>query len=782
MEILAKSNGTTLKDHSNAVALRAREIATRLLGDMELKGDFGPQYSTADVVNACYVAGLVHDIGKAVPYFQDYIRSASEQPFCEDANIDYVEDADSDTRYHNEFSWATLALYGTELMEQLGVKDRKCWEAVKAAVFWHHSASADFAETDYGKGRLIFGSDKFDVKAIVDCLNDIAGTALEVKEVEAKPVPSYFATDPTIYEDNSLLMFIRTVLIRADREVSGYVSGREEKIFTVDRIECPSFFDRERFSMQMEIVDRANAPTNVVAAPAGFGKTIIGLAWALRFSDVVYWVCPRNAVIDSVYRGLVDLKSTLGLDLTIETMYTGKVQSTSEAVGNDRPHIIVTNIDAITMPLVSNRLANLQYDMAVKPMVFDEFHEFTMDNCPMYAAYNLLMTVRNDFVRAKSMMVSATPTTLFNATGLEFRNQINYLPKQNGHYEPQHGKAYRVEIVSSPSETMTENMVQVFNVVRQAQDAVGKTAGSVCFHSKFTEADKLSIMDRIYKMYGKHSAEEKLPVASGPIIRASMDISFRTMEIMVSSPNSDMQTIGRCNRWGEYEDAVIRMVIPDRVSASDRVYLDHNDFEGTHRIYKKWTETLKAMARESMTLADFYAILDQFNTDNRDLLLEYQVMLHKKGIKELVEQCYPRRPIYYKKNPKERGNTGSIRNTDPSIYFIVKDIEGKYVGPFQIGQSASDFTNPRSFKETFTPYLKPSELMNIVKTETSLAESFPILYNKLMGKGGKGGKRIVEYYGRNPSMWRNVDYPFIVRPTDMTYDSVLGWRETKTEE
>ena len=92
---------------------------------MELRGDFGPQYSTADVVNACYVAGLVHDIGKAVPYFQDYIRRASEQPFCDDSIIDCVEDADADTRYHNEFSWATLALYGTELMEQLGASDSR---------------------------------------------------------------------------------------------------------------------------------------------------------------------------------------------------------------------------------------------------------------------------------------------------------------------------------------------------------------------------------------------------------------------------------------------------------------------------------------------------------------------------------------------------------------------------------------------------------------------------------------------------------------------------------
>ena len=776
MEYLAKHNGITLKDHSNAVAIRAKLIASTLLDGYELKSKFGAGsgYSTEDVINACYTAGLLHDAGKAVPYFQDYIKKQTATEFNEYDIVDYVEDQTDGMRYHNEFSWAFACTYEDDLRKAFGIADRKCWEAVKYAIFWHHAAAPDIAEIT---GRDIFYSENFDIPAIASFVSDLTGIELSDKEAVDRNIPEYFAINPAPYEDNTLIMFVRAVLIRADREVSGYVASKDECRDAVTQIACPEFFDQERYAKQMDIVAKASDITNVVAAPAGFGKTMVGLAWALRHSQTVYWVCPRNPIVDSVFRSLVDLKGTLGLEICIQKMYTGIVQGTDGTLSDNIPRIVVTNLDAITTPLASNRQATIQYDMLTKPMVFDEFHEFSIDSCPMFAAYNLLMSVRNDFTRAMSLLVSATPITLYNE--MSWRNPVNYLPKKNGHYEPQHNVPYKISITDKMGDIGPDH-VQVFNVVADAQEVAMKNEGVMCLHSKFTAEDKKANMDRLYHMYGKGATGEKCGVASGPIIRASMDISFRHMEIMVSTPNDVMQTTGRCDRWAEYDDPTLTFVVPAKLSPANRVYLDHHDIEKFHTIYHKWVDCLKANVKEFMTLAELYAMLDKFNADNADLLSRYQKELHNKGIGLFVKRCYPRRPGFTAKSIKNRGNYGSLRNPDPSISFIVKDETGVYVGPFQIGESYADFAN-HHVKNAFKPYYRNdrTELMAHINSDPTFPDHFPTLYNYLTGKNGKACQRRVEFYGTNSAMWRNPEFPFVVRPSDMKYDRVLGLIEIK---
>lgn len=775
MQYLAKSNGVTLTEHSHAVARRCRELASAMLDGNELRRIVGPQYTTSDVINTCYYAGLLHDIGKAVPYYQEYIKGIDSDVYSDTDSLDTVVEPDKTTRYHNEFSWAVISTYEDELSGITGIHDKYCWEALKDAVFWHHAAAPDY---DRIKGQDIFYvseiNPRFDTVPVVSYMGELLGVNFGIKDPIPRDIPGIFNVGPAKYADNTLIMFVRAVLIRADREVSGCTPHNVESIRPIQHLECPATFDRARFSEQMDIVDKADSFTNVIAAPAGFGKTAIGLAWAIRFSETVYWVCPRNAVIDSVFRSLSELKRVFDIDICIEKVYTGTVQGSDMATGKNCPHIVVTNIDAITCPVANNRHANKQYDMLVKPMVFDEFHEFSLHESPMFAAYNLLMGVRNDFTCARSLLMSATPYTLYN--GLYLRNEVNYLPGENEHYAPQHDIPYKVYLAKSNS-MPAHNVAHVFNVVQSAQNLASMDADAICCHSKFTADDKKHIIDGIYNMYGKNSSLNKMPVVSGPIMRASMDISFKHMELMVSSPNNDLQIIGRCNRWGEYDVATLTLIIPDEPSRADSVYLDHNDVPGTHIIYNKWKEYIEKNFHESMTLSELYSMYDRFTHENAGIIKEYQQLLHNRGMTRLVKECYPRRPVVTRKGKASRIKS-TLRNPGQSVNFIVLDNNGHYVGPFQIDETAISSSSHLVPNEAFRQYYESdcTELMHIIQSDSEFSRNFPVLYRYLMSSSGKAGKRKIQSYRKNPSMSHNPDYPFIVRPCHMTYDSRLGYR------
>ena len=62
----------------------------------------------------------------------------------------------------------------------------------------------------------------------------------------------------------------------------------------------------------------------VVNAPAGYGKTLIGLLSGLYRGEKMYWVVPRNVIADEVYRSITGLLVTLGLSgYTVNMVYGG---------------------------------------------------------------------------------------------------------------------------------------------------------------------------------------------------------------------------------------------------------------------------------------------------------------------------------------------------------------------------------------------------------------------------------------------------------------------------
>ena len=87
--------------------------------------------------------------------------------------------------------------------------------------------------------------------------------------------------------------------------------------------------------------------TTQVNAPAGFGKTILGLLWAFNSNKKIIWVCPRNTVAESVYRSITEELKFFNIDfLSTELFLSGEVKKNNILFEGDfKSDIIVTNID-----------------------------------------------------------------------------------------------------------------------------------------------------------------------------------------------------------------------------------------------------------------------------------------------------------------------------------------------------------------------------------------------------------------------------------------------------
>ena len=116
--LMANSQGQTLWEHSLRVAETARYMAKCMGASVEIQ-------------NFCYIVGLLHDIGKAIYRFQQYLRHAGG------------EYHDLDAPRHHEVSWAiAVTIFGSA----------DFYSCILFASYWHHARPAnkkwEYSRTD----------------------------------------------------------------------------------------------------------------------------------------------------------------------------------------------------------------------------------------------------------------------------------------------------------------------------------------------------------------------------------------------------------------------------------------------------------------------------------------------------------------------------------------------------------------------------------------------------------------------------------------------------------
>lgn len=701
------SKGTTLLLHLKAV----EKIALMLSDKLGVNDDMRHIISKS---------ALLHDIGKVCNVFSSYIN-------CKTPTDEYKENK----VYHNEISWAVLSL----LLNDDANKD-----FILHAVYWHHPRR----HTKYERGTLssIMETLSLDDKdKCVQFYNHLTGEKKSVSDLsieEDDGIPVYIGNNK--HQPKKFLSLF--CLISADR----YVSRNNQQRILVDNDYCkqiidevsmsnidknyiiPESYDFERFKNQEGYAkDALLKNTNIIKMPAGGGKTLIGLLNWLNGGDnkKLLWVCPRNAIAESVYRSVIIELNNLNINANVELYLSGKVINKNyNGQDNDfKSDIVVTNIDNFLNPSVSNWVMDRMFPVLHNNVIFDEFHEF-ISKAPLFALFNQIMRVRHKHTNSKTLLLSATPSML-NGMWDSPNNLTAILPSKGGHYKAAHTRPINIKIVDNVNNIKPEsNAVLITNAIESSQKLTIKDNYSIIAHSQYMPEKKAKIVNEIYDLYGKDNrgmSLNKVSVISAPIIQAAMDISFKKMSEIVVSPESTIQRAGRLNRWGEYDESNFNMVLNNNGTGINKNESSAIDLLYDKKLNNEWVNFIKENVGNRRTnLDDLYVLYNKFTNNNSSAISRYINSKNEQSMESLCK-IYPKRYVDEEVNDlnddhpsKPMSSKNSLRSDvdNESLFVIYKKYDTKeYTDVFSVNDSDDIDGNNFTVNET--------TLKKIIKTLSS---------------------------------------------------------------
>ena len=313
-----------------------------------------------------------------------------------------------------------------------------------------------------------------------------------------------------------------------------------------------------------------------------------------------------------------------------------------------------------------------------------------------FAAFITYMRARHRLSStAQTLLLSATPLNMHELWDLTDRPTV-FLPNKDYHYPAAHGGVYQTCFVEEfPGEVKPASLC-VFNSISMAQRQFENCGFEHLVHSKFIDADRHEIMNSIYAAFGKVGAgiRDGQRISAAPVIQAAMDISLVNLYDSVCSPETTLQRIGRCNRWGDYQDRnpAIFLYIPDLKSHA-------NERGAIETLYNRklrdlWIQYLKRKISDSQPLGlkVWYDIYNSFYADHGRETWAFLREQYKIGLTYLIEY-YPVKLMNEQNAEKHTGK--SLRNPSGSYYFTVK-IQGKkneWLKPEDVMEEGTELLN-----------------------------------------------------------------------------------------
>lgn len=648
-QYLGKSNGQTIGEHINEVKDITLNLAKRILVK-----EIYDKYELLLIH-----ASLLHDIGKLTDSFIKKLSKGENE-----------NNIESKLKYrHNEIGWAFLSKY------YIG----KNKDLLLHLVFWHHGISNNINGKSENDDAMLNDLSDVEIKRMKDFLVETIGENYllddnDAEDIETNKVPVY-------YDKNNKGLFqwkiLYGCLIGGDRIASGNydnINDELDKYFnlssTFDPIKNWVYKGTERSNEQIDIINQCKG-TTMLNAPAGFGKTTMGLLWGLKRNKKILWVAPRNTIAEFLYEGVKAELNAMNINPTIELILGGEIKKGGNGKMFDSD-IIITNIDNFLSPSNNNSLLKHYSLLNGASVIFDEYHELIGDS-PLFSAFILMMQGRNLMTTSETLLLSATPNIInFMWEGsLDSKKLTQILPEKGKHFKPQHQIPFKVNmgVDNDFNNIIKDKSLVIYNSITKAQIEMSSNDYPLLFHSKFIPEQREKNMGFLLSEYGKSGNATKNIVGTH-ILQASLDISFNNLYESVLSPEASLQRMGRLNRWGETKNCVYNCYKLNNKSESSTVKLLYDiNLQGN------WFDYLydKFNGKE-VILEDIYNAYNEYYEKNKKPLKRYVKQLKKNSLNTLSEKIYPIK--YYNKNIKSdiiTAGGNKLRSSGNEIFYIVKD-------------------------------------------------------------------------------------------------------------
>ncbi len=316
--------------------------------------------------------------------------------------------------------------------------------------------------------------------------------------------------------------------------------------------------DERRLSIQMEV---SRHPDHVaLAAPTGWGKTMVGILSALSGSPVkLFYSLPTITAIRKMKEGLERLlePEAVGeyfyfVDVDLLRASGGEEdEEESKALDFYRlfiPRVNITTVDQVLLSLMrAGKYHMRRFELRNSILVFDEYHLLPAG---MIGALAEVLSWYTRLYRMKVILMTATPLSAYREALV---NAIGRVKTFDLSSEYSNFRRHRMELIGGMEEgiRLVEELVGrgrrvlvVVNRVRRAMDFYGRldVPGKVLLHSRFTVNDRYDKEGRI--------RECRVLVAT-QVAEVSLDVSFDVMVSDLAPIPAIIQRAGRVNRYGE---------------------------------------------------------------------------------------------------------------------------------------------------------------------------------------------------------------------------------------
>lgn len=548
--VLAKSlnyGNITLLEHTQQVvsAIKVFAKAFELNLDIAIKG------------------AIIHDLGKAHPYFQNKIKRINAKSLFEKNKFDY-------THRHEISSLAFLPVF-----------DKVDWNPIIDMVIGHHKS----IKNDKGeKGILdLIENDRYMIEHHLEGFEEwqiIGNSIMNSFGIKVREISKEEASKSINYaieyckKKKAGWSKWRGLLMAADHFASAFMKQTDIKLQPLFKIpKLDFYFDEERISdlYPLSKTETSNDKKHtIVVAPTGAGKTDFLMK---RCTGRIFYTLPFQASINAMWERIGNDLKHANPDLDIRLQHaTSKI-----VVKNNKEEQLLQGFVGSSIKVVTpHQMAGIIFGTSGFESVMLDLKncDIILDEIHTYSDYSRAMVI--EIVKALLKLdcrihigTATMPQVLYEELiGImggrenvyEVKLDSEVLNTFNRHIIFKHNSFEETLPIIKDAINKKEKILIIFNTVKKAQQAFKKfeiefpEIDKMLIHSRYRRGDRVLLESKLKKEFNGDGSPEfgegykPCLVVSTQVVEVSLDISFDRMITECAPIDSLIQRFGRINR------------------------------------------------------------------------------------------------------------------------------------------------------------------------------------------------------------------------------------------